>query len=112
MLSRWPTWNSARSGLLPIVVHPAMAGTSGGVGGALALAHGRLGECDGRLPGGRHHGGGVPGLGWRWCAPYLLVSSAVALVLLIAPDSYTAFGLIFLALVAGLMVGYRSQLTT
>jgi hypothetical protein len=35
--------------------------------------------------------------GWRWWPPYLLLASAVALVLLLAPDSYTAFGLVFLA---------------
>jgi hypothetical protein len=39
--------------------------------------------------------------GWRWCAPYLLVASGVALVLLLAADSYTVFGLIFLALTLG-----------
>jgi hypothetical protein len=38
--------------------------------------------------------------GWRWLAPYLLVSSAVALVLLLAPDTHAAFGLIFLVLTA------------
>jgi hypothetical protein len=31
--------------------------------------------------------------GWRWWPPYLLLASAVALLLLLAPDSYTAFGL-------------------
>jgi hypothetical protein len=35
--------------------------------------------------------------GWRWWPPYLLLASAVALALLLAPDSYTAFGLVFLA---------------
>jgi hypothetical protein len=44
---------------------------------------------------------GFLAFGWRWCAPYLLVASTVALVLLLAPDSYAAFGLIFLVLVAG-----------
>jgi hypothetical protein len=39
---------------------------------------------------------GVLAFGWRWWPPYLLLASAVALVLLLAPDSYTAFGLLFL----------------
>jgi membrane protease YdiL (CAAX protease family) len=43
--------------------------------------------------------------GWRWCGPYLLLASAVALTLLLAPDSYTTFGLIFLATLA--VVGVR-----
>jgi hypothetical protein len=50
--------------------------------------------------------------GWRWCAPYLLVASAVALVLLLAPDSYTAFGLIFLAVVVAVTLGQRAQLAS
>ena len=44
---------------------------------------------------------GCLAFGWRWWPPYTLVASAVALVLLLAPDSYAAFGLIPLALVAG-----------
>jgi hypothetical protein len=48
--------------------------------------------------------------GWRWCAPYLLVASGVALVLLLAPDSYTAFGLIFLTLILALGVSCRERL--
>jgi hypothetical protein len=43
---------------------------------------------------------GFLAFGWRWCAPYLLIASSVALVLLLAADSFTAFGLIFLALSA------------
>ena len=43
---------------------------------------------------------GFLAFGLRWLAPYLLVASAVALVLLLAPDSYAAFGLIFLLLAA------------
>ena len=43
---------------------------------------------------------GCLAFGWRWWPPYLLIASAVALVLLLAPDSFSAFGLIFLALVA------------
>src|SRR5919202_6535756 len=37
---------------------------------------------------------GCLAFGWRWLPPYLLVASAVALVLLLAPDSHTVFGLI------------------
>jgi hypothetical protein len=37
--------------------------------------------------------------GRRWLAPYVLLSAAVLLVLLLAPDAHTAFGLIF-ALIA------------
>jgi hypothetical protein len=55
--------------------------------------------------------GGALAWGRRWWAPYLLVASAVALVLLLAPDSYAAFGLIFLALVAGSAGAARERLT-
>jgi uncharacterized protein len=41
---------------------------------------------------------GFLAFGWRWCAPYLLLASAVAIILLLAPDNYAAFGLIFLVL--------------
>jgi hypothetical protein len=47
--------------------------------------------------------------GRRWLAPYLLVASGVALVLLLAPDSYAAFGLLFLLLVAGLGTSARCR---
>jgi hypothetical protein len=43
---------------------------------------------------------GALAFGRRWWPPYMLLASSVALVLLIAPDAYTAFGLIFLSLVA------------
>lgn len=49
--------------------------------------------------------------GWRWCAPYLLVAAAVALVLLLAPDSQSAFGLSFLALVVAVTLNRRTVLT-
>lgn len=49
---------------------------------------------------------------WRWCAPYLLVACAVALVLLLAPDTYTAFGLIFLALAIAATVARRGELAS
>ena len=48
--------------------------------------------------------------GRPWFAPYLLVASAVALILLLAPDSYTAFGLMFLAIVAGVAARSRQEL--
>jgi hypothetical protein len=50
--------------------------------------------------------------GWRWCAPYLLVASVVALTLLLAPDSYAAFGLIFLALVVAAAVVGRGYIAS
>jgi len=53
---------------------------------------------------------GFLAFGWRWLPPYLLVASGVALVLLLAPDSYAAFGLIFLFVAAGLAGAYRHQL--
>lgn len=36
-------------------------------------------------------------LGWRWWPPYALVGAGVLLVLLLTPDAYIAFGLIFAA---------------
>jgi hypothetical protein len=48
--------------------------------------------------------------GRRWWAPYLLVASGVALVLLLAPDSYVAFGLIFLLLEALAAIAFRHRL--
>jgi hypothetical protein len=38
--------------------------------------------------------------GWRWLPPYLLIASGVALILLLAADSYTAFGLLLLIVAA------------
>jgi hypothetical protein len=34
--------------------------------------------------------------GWRWWPPYLLLGSGVALVLLLAPDNFASFGVLFL----------------
>jgi hypothetical protein len=53
---------------------------------------------------------GFLAFGWRWWAPYLLVASAVALVLLLAPESYTAFGLIFLVLITLAVGGARGRI--
>ena len=53
---------------------------------------------------------GFLAFGWRWWPPYLLIASAVALVLLLAPDSYAAFGLIFLVLVAAAAGGARGRI--
>ena len=53
---------------------------------------------------------GLLAWGWRWLAPYLLVASGVALVLLLAPDSYATFGLMFLVLVVGLAAGARGRI--
>jgi hypothetical protein len=52
---------------------------------------------------------GFLAFGWRWLPPYLLVASAVALVLLLAPDSYAAFGLIFLVLAAAAAGAFRHR---
>jgi hypothetical protein len=52
---------------------------------------------------------GFLAFGWRWLAPYLLIASGVALVLLLAPDSYAAFGVIFLILAAGVAGAFRHQ---
>src|ERR687886_1755449 len=54
---------------------------------------------------------GLLAFGWRWLPPYLLVASGVALVPLLASDSYAAFGLIFLALAAGTAGIARERLT-
>jgi hypothetical protein len=48
--------------------------------------------------------------GRHWWAPYLLVASGVALVLLLAPDSFTTFGLIFLVLEAIAAGAFRHRL--
>jgi hypothetical protein len=53
---------------------------------------------------------GFLAFGWRWLPPYLLVASGVALVLLLAPDSYAAFGLVFLFTAAGMAGAFRHQL--
>jgi hypothetical protein len=53
---------------------------------------------------------GFLAFGWRWWAPYLLVASAVALVLLLAPDSYAAIGLTFLVLMACLAGTARGRI--
>lgn len=42
---------------------------------------------------------GFLAFGRRWLAPYLLIGSAIALVLVLVADSYTTFGLVFLLLV-------------
>jgi hypothetical protein len=49
--------------------------------------------------------GGALAFGWRWWPAYLLIGSGVALVLLIAPDAYAVFGLLFLLLDAFFLHG-------
>jgi hypothetical protein len=49
--------------------------------------------------------GGFLAFGRHWLAPYLLVGTFVALVLLLAPNTYAALGLVFLALLAGAVPG-------
>ncbi len=48
---------------------------------------------------------GALAFGRRWWPPYLLLAAAVALILLLAPDAYTAlgvtFGIVWVALLAG-----------
>jgi hypothetical protein len=54
---------------------------------------------------------GALAFGRRLWSVYLLIASCVAPVLLLAPDAYAAFGLIFFVLVAGLVVaGVYSRL--
>lgn len=50
----------------------------------------RLERRHGRFSCGRHH---ALALGRRWWPPYLLLATAVALILLVAPDPYTVFGI-------------------
>jgi hypothetical protein len=52
---------------------------------------------------------GALAYGWRWWPAYLLIGSAVALVLLLAPDSYSAFGLLFLGIVGLGVCGRHRQ---
>jgi hypothetical protein len=48
--------------------------------------------------------GGALAFGRRWWPAYVLLASAVLLVLLLAPDAYAAFGLLFVVLAAALVV--------
>jgi hypothetical protein len=53
---------------------------------------------------------GFLAFGWRWLPSYLLIASGVALVLLLASDSYTVFGLLFLTLTATATGAFRGRL--
>jgi hypothetical protein len=53
---------------------------------------------------------GFLAFGWRWPPPYLLIASGVALVLLLAPDSYSIFGLLFLLITATAAGAFRDRL--
>jgi hypothetical protein len=53
---------------------------------------------------------GFLAFGWRWLPPYLLIASGVALVLLLATDSYTVFGLVLLVLTATAAVVFHERL--
>ncbi len=44
---------------------------------------------------------GAVAFGWRWWPPFALIAAAVLLVLLLSPDAYVAFGLLFDALLVG-----------
>ena len=94
-------WSLAGLGLLgtflshrrwrPWVVLPVLA---------VVPAVGWAGDLDAALAGFLAVGIAVAGglaLGRRWWACYLLVAIVVLLVLLLAPDAYAAFGLLFLA---------------
>jgi hypothetical protein len=78
--SRWRPWL-----IVPVVlvVPPAWAAgdLDAGLAGFLAIGITVLGAL---------------GLGRRWWLPFLLLASAVLLILLLAPDAYAAFGLLFL----------------
>jgi hypothetical protein len=51
--------------------------------------------------------GGFLAFGRGWFAPYLLIATLVALLLLLAPDTYAVFGLIFCALLGGVGAARR-----
>jgi hypothetical protein len=87
---------------------PWLALPGGVVGWVLVMT----GDLNGALAGFLAVGitiGGALTFGWRWWPGYLLMGSAVALVLLLAPDSYAAFGLIFLAAV-GVVMAFGPEL--
>jgi hypothetical protein len=48
--------------------------------------------------------------GWRWWPLYLLLGSVVALVLLLAPDNFATFGMLFLVVEVGAAVRLVPQL--
>lgn len=47
-----------------------------------------------------------------WWPPYLLLASAVALMLLLAPDAYTAFGITFDVVWVAVLAGYLFRVAT
>jgi hypothetical protein len=49
---------------------------------------------------------GALAFGRRWWSPYALISAVVLLILLLAPDPYSAFGVVFLAIILGSAAGY------
>ena len=55
---------------------------------------------------------GFLAFGWRWWPPYVLLASGVALVLLLAPDPSSAFGLLFLLVSVGLALRGVDRLFT
>jgi hypothetical protein len=50
-------------------------------------------------------------LGRRWWPPYLLFAAAVALVLLLAPDAYAAFGIVFDVFWVAVLARYLFRVT-
>ena len=55
---------------------------------------------------------GALAFGRRWWPPYLLLASAVALMLLLAPDGYTAFGLTLDVVWAAVLAGCLFRVAT
>jgi hypothetical protein len=47
---------------------------------------------------------GALAYGWRWWPAYLLLASGVAFVLILPPDSFAAFGLLFVLVEIGVAV--------
>ena len=96
LLRRWWTWL-----LLPFAVSGPPLWMTGDLNSALA----------GFLAVGITVAGALS-FGRRWWPPYLLLASAVALVLLLAPDPYAAFGPLFLLVGAGLASVVRKRMRT
>jgi len=52
---------------------------------------------------------GALAFGRRWCPPYLLLAAAVALMLLLAPDAYTALGVTFGVVWLAVLASYKKR---
>src|SRR5215467_10434627 len=49
---------------------------------------------------------GALAFGWRWWPGFLVIASAVAFVLLLTPDPYSAFGLLFLTIEVAFVIRF------